>query len=159
VARAQPDGLTLLGSGMAALVVSPILSKVPPYDAIADFSHIAMFGGSPHILVVHPSLQVKTFAELIKAARAAGNLDYVSASYGAPSHLVGEMLAQAVKIPLTHVPYRGAGQSVTDLVAGHVKLGVISYSTALPFLQAGTLTALAISTATRMPEIPDVPTL
>lgn len=159
VARAPADGLTLLGSGMGALVVSPMLSKAPPYDPMVDFTQIAMFGGTPHILVVHPSLHVTNFAELVTAARAANNLDYVSASYGSPGNLVGEMLSRAVKIPLTHIAYRGAGQSVTDLVAGHVKVGIISYSTALPFLEAGTLVPLAISTANRMPELPNTPTL
>jgi tripartite-type tricarboxylate transporter receptor subunit TctC len=159
VARAAPDGQVLLGSGMAALVVSPAMNPSPGFDALQDFTHIALFGGTPHVLIVHPQLGVKSFADFVAVARKEANgLGYLSASQGSPGNLVGELLAERQRLNLVHVSYRGAGQAINDLIGGHVKAGVITFSTARQHILNGTLLALAVSTAERLPQLPDVPT-
>ena len=116
---------------MGALVVSPAMNPSPGYDALQDFTHIALFGGTPHVLVVHPQLGVKSFADLVAVARKESNgLGYLSASQGSPGNLVGELLSDRQHLNLVHVSYRGAGQAINDLIGGHVKVGVITFSTA-----------------------------
>jgi tripartite-type tricarboxylate transporter receptor subunit TctC len=159
VARAAPDGHVLLGSGMASLVVSPAMSAAPGFDPLADFSHIAFLGGTPHVLVVHPRLEVRSFSDLVVTAkRERGGLQYLSASLGSPGNLVGELLSQKLQLNLVHVAYRGAGQAVSDLIGGHVKVGLISYSTARRHIGSGALLALAVSSDRRLQAMPDVPT-
>jgi tripartite-type tricarboxylate transporter receptor subunit TctC len=159
VAHAAPDGQVLLGSGMGALVVSPAMSPSPGYDALQDFTHIALFGGTPHVLVVHPQLGVKSFADLVAVARKERNgLGYLSASQGSPGNLVGELLSERQHLNLVHVSYRGAGQAINDLIGGHVKVGVITFSTARQHILNGTLLAVAVSTAERLPQMPEIPT-
>ena len=159
VAHAAPDGQVLLGSGMAVLVGAPAMSDNPGFDPIADFTHIAFFGGTPHVLVVHPQLGVRSFSDLVATARKDPNgLEYLSASVGSPGNLVGELLSQKLQLHLVHVAYRGAGQAIGDLVGGHVKVGLITYSTARLFIDNASLLAVAVSSDERLPDMPDVPT-
>jgi tripartite-type tricarboxylate transporter receptor subunit TctC len=159
VARATPDGHFLLGSGMAAMVVSPAMSPSPGYDALADFTHIGFFGGTPHVLVVHPQLGANTFQELVTIAeRTSGGLGYLTASLGSPGNLVGELLSEQKKLNLVHVSYRGAGQAINDLIGGHVKVGIITYSTARQHILSGAVRAIAVSTSERLEALPDAPT-
>jgi tripartite-type tricarboxylate transporter receptor subunit TctC len=144
---------------MAVLVGAPAMSDNPGFDPIADFTHIAFFGGTPHVLVVHPQLGVRSFSDLIATARKDANgLEYLSASVGSPGNLVGELLSRKLQLNLVHVGYRGAGQAISDLVGGHVKVGIITYSTARPFIDGGSLLAMAVSSDARLPDMPDVPT-
>jgi len=159
VARAAPDGQVLLGSGMAVLVGAPAMSQGQSFDPIADFTHIAFFGGTPHVLVVNPGLGVRSFSDLIATAtKDAGGLEYLSASVGSPGNLVGELLSEKLRLNLVHVAYRGAGQAIGDLVGGHVKVGIITYSTARPFIDNGSLLAVAVSSDRRLPDMAGVPT-
>ena len=159
VARAEPDGHTLMVSGLPYHVLGPAMNPNVTFDPIRDFSHIAYFGGSPLVLVVHPSLGVTTFAQLSAlAAASTTGLDYVSPGLGTVGHLVAEYLASQAKIDLRHVPYRGGAAAIIDLVAGHMKVGCLTWSTTLQHVRAGTLVAVAISTAERLPDAPDLST-
>src|SRR5215216_6204561 len=159
VARAEPDGYTLMVSGLPYHVLGPAMNPNVTFDPIRDFTHIAYFGGSPLVLAVHPSLGAKTFAQL--AALAASDrtgIDYVSPGVGTVGHMVVEYLVSRAKLNLRHVPYRGGGAAIIDLVAGHVKVGCLTWSTALPHIRAGGLIPVALSTAERLPEFSDLPT-
>jgi tripartite-type tricarboxylate transporter receptor subunit TctC len=159
VAKAAPDGYTLVVSGLPYQVLGPVVNANATFDPVRDFTHIAYFGGSPIVLVVHPSLGVKTYAEFAAlAAKQKAELDYVSPGFGTVGNVVAEYLASRSKINLRHVPYKGGGTAIIDLVAGHVKIGSMTWSTTLEHIRAGKLIPLAISTAQRLPEFPNVPT-
>jgi tripartite-type tricarboxylate transporter receptor subunit TctC len=160
VAGAEPDGYTFVISSVGTHVTSPATSANPPYDPLRNFSHIAYIGGPPNVIVVHPSLGVKTFKDLIAVARAQRDpLNYISPGPGTVGHLVPQLLARKEDLKLAHVSYKGAAQAMTDLVAGHVKLGSVTWSSANGQIRAGTVLPLAVSSARPMPEFPDVPTM
>jgi tripartite-type tricarboxylate transporter receptor subunit TctC len=160
VAHAAPDGYTLMVSGLPYQVLGPVVNANATFDPMRDFTHIAYFGGSPIVLAVHPSLGVKTYAEFVAlAAKSKAELDYVSPGFGTVGNVVAEYLASRAKLNLRHVPYKGGGAAIIDLVAGHVKIGSMTWSTTLEHIRAGKLIPLAISTAERLPEFPDLPTL
>jgi tripartite-type tricarboxylate transporter receptor subunit TctC len=160
VARADPDGYTLMVSGLPYHVLGPAMNPNVTFDPIKDFTHIAFFGGSPMVLVAHPSLNVKTFAQLTaRAAESKGGIDYVSPGLGTVGHVVAEYLKSRARLDIRHVPYKGGGTAIVDLVAGHVRLGSLTWSTALSHVRAGVLVPLAISSAQRLPDFPDLPTL
>jgi len=160
VSRADPDGYTLLISGVPIQVLAPAMNKYVGYDPMRDFVHIAYFGGTPNVLVVHPSLGVRTYAEFLSRARgAAGGMQYVSAGFGTMGNWVGEYLGTAERIKLTHVAYKGGAVALLDLLAGHVKVGMLSYSSIAGHLRAGTLVPLAVTSGNRLPYLPDLPTL
>ena len=160
VASAEPDGGTFLISSIGTHVTSPATSPNPAYDPLRLFTHIAYLGGPPNVIVVHPSLGVKTFKELLAAAKTgSGAVNYISPGPGTIGHLVPELLARKENLKFAHVTYKGAGQAMTDLVAGHVKMGSVTWSSALGQIRAGTVVPLAVSSARPMPEFPDVPTM
>ena len=159
ITRADPDGYTLAVSGLPYQVLGPAMNANTAFDPVRDFTHIAYFGGSPIVLAVHPSLGVKTFAELAKLAAAEKTgIDYVSPGIGTVGHVVGEYLVSKGKLNIRHVPYKGGGAAIIDLVAGHVKVGVMTWSTTLEQIRAKGLVPIAISTAERLPEFPALPT-
>ena len=159
VARAKPDGYTLLFTAVTH-VISPLLYKNAPFDPIADFMPIIKVASGPYVVVVHPSLEVKSIQELIALARAQpGKIDFASSGNGSTQHLVGAYFAAQAGIELNHVPYRGSAPATQDLVGGHVKLGFVGTPIAIPNVKAGRLRALAVTTSKRSPEMPDVPTL
>jgi tripartite-type tricarboxylate transporter receptor subunit TctC len=160
VARAEPDGYTLLDAGVPILVLGPAMNKNVGYDPMHDLVHIAYFGGTPNVLVVHPSLGVKTYRDFLELARSAtGGLEYVSAGFGTMGNWVAEYLAVEEHIKLTHVAYKGGSAAVLDLLAGHVKVGMLSWSSVAEHIRAGTLVPLAVTSAGRLPYIPELPTL
>jgi tripartite-type tricarboxylate transporter receptor subunit TctC len=160
VARADADGYTLLLSGMPSLVLSPAMSAAPGFDPMKDFTHIAYLGGPPNVLVVHTSLGIKTFQDFVaKASQAKEGIPYVSPSVGAVGNLVAEYMAERLKLKLTHVAYRGGGTAIVDLVAGHVQVGCMTFSTTRPHIEAGKLIPLAVSTEQRLTEFPKMPTM
>jgi tripartite-type tricarboxylate transporter receptor subunit TctC len=160
VAHAEPDGTTLVVSGIPSHVIAPATSANPGFDPLKDFTHIAYVGGSPIVVTAHTSLGVKSFAELLALARRSpAAIGYVSPGVGSLGHLVGEYLARKDGVRLEHVPYKGGVQAVTDLVAGHVKVGVMTWTTTAPHIRAGTLTALGVSSGKRLAQDPDLPTL
>lgn len=160
VARSQADGYTLIVSGMPSHVLAPAMNKNAGFDPVRDFTHIAYLGGPPNVFAVHNSSPAKNFHELLDLMRKQpGGVEYVSPSVGSVGNMVAEYVAAKEHVKLTHVAYRGGGSAIFDLVAGHVKMGSMTLSTMSQHIKAGTLRALAISSAARVPELPDVPTL
>jgi tripartite-type tricarboxylate transporter receptor subunit TctC len=158
VAKAEPDGYTLMVTSISAHVFAPATQNTG-YDPVKDFTHIAYFGGPPIVLAAHPSLGVKSFAEL-KAMLKNGDKEiaYNSPGVGSLGHLVPEFVAKKDNLKLNHIPYKGSSQAVQDLVAGHVKLGSLTWTTALSQIRAGRLIPLAVTSARRLPGAPDIPT-
>ena len=159
VASADPDGYTLLVSGIPTLVVAPAASAKPPFDPIRAFTHIAYLGGVPLVLIAGPSLKATSYRELVALAKSSDDaLGYVSPGAGTHAHLFGDYLARKEGIRLEHIPYKGAGPAMVDLIAGHVPLGVMSWSASIEQIRAGKVKALAVSSVNRLPEYPSVPT-
>jgi tripartite-type tricarboxylate transporter receptor subunit TctC len=160
VARAAPDGYTLQVAGMPSHVLAPAMNKNWSADPIKDFTHVAYLGGPPNVFVVHESLGVRSFKDLLALMkRETAGVQYVSPAIGAVGNMVAEYVAEKEKVRLSHVSYRGGGQAIQDLVAGHVKVGSMTLSTTKPHIQAGKLKALAVSSEKRLPDFPDLPTL
>src|SRR5215470_3603215 len=159
VAKAAPDGYTLVVSSVASHCIAPAMSKNFPFDPLRDFTHIALFGGPPGVLVINPSLPAKDLKQFIAYAKAEhGKLAYGSPGNGTQGHLIAEQLKQVTGIEMTHVPYRGASLAVSDLIAGHVTVTSTTLTTAATQIKAGKARALAVSSLKRIPEFPDVPT-
>lgn len=159
VARANPDGHTLLMGHLSSQAIAPSLFKVP-YDPAKDFEPISLVGSVPHVLVVHPSVRANSVKDVIALAKAEpGKLKFPSAGNGTPPHLAGELFKLMAGVDMQHVPYKGSGQSVADLLAGHVPLSFDSTPTVLPYIAAKRLRALAVTSLKRTPVLPDVPTL
>jgi len=159
VAKAAPDGYTLVVSGVASHCIAPALSKNFPFDPLRDFTHVALFGGPPGVLVIYPALPVKDLKQFIAYAKAEhGKLAYGSPGNGTQGHLIAEQLKQVAGIEMTHVPYRGASLAVSDLIAGHVPVTSTTLTTAATQIKAGKARALAVSSLKRIPEFPEVPT-
>jgi tripartite-type tricarboxylate transporter receptor subunit TctC len=154
-----PDGYTLAVSGIASLVVGPVLNPNAPFDPIKDLTHIALLGGPPTVLVVNPNVPAKSLAEFIALAKSTtGGLSFGTPGIGTHGHLVGEMFQQRAGFRMAHVPYRGASQAVTDIVAGQVPVGSVTLTTASEQILSGALRALAVTSTRRLAEYPDVPT-
>jgi tripartite-type tricarboxylate transporter receptor subunit TctC len=159
VAKAPPDGYTLLVSGVASHAVAPALPRGTPYDPLKDFTHIALFGGPPAVLVVNPSVpaqNLKDFVELLK--KEPGKFSYGSPGNGTHGQLVAELFKHLAGVEMQHVPYKGASNAMADLIAGHIQVASTTLSTAASQIHGGRARALAISTANRLPEYPNVPT-
>ena len=159
VAAADPDGYTLVVSGIASNVLSPAFNANPGYDGLRDFAHIAYLGGPPVVVIVHPSLGIKTYKELVAYAKGSSKaLDYISPGVGTHGYIFAEELARQEGFKLSHIPYKGAGPALMDLVAGHVKVGSITFSSAAQMIRTGKVVALAVSSEKRLPHFPDIPT-
>jgi tripartite-type tricarboxylate transporter receptor subunit TctC len=159
VAAAEPDGYTFVVSGIASHVIAPAFSRSPPYDGLRDFTHVAYLGGPPVVLVVHPSLGVRSFKEFLDLARRTpGGIDYVSSGVGTHGFLFAEDMARREHFKLTHVPYKGSNPAMLDLIAGHVKIGAMAWSSAVEQIRAGNVQALGVSSENRLAGFPDVPT-
>ena len=159
VAKAAPDGYTLVVSGIASHVIAPHLPQGTAYDPQKDFTHIALFGGPPAVLAVNPSVAAKNVKEFIALAKAKpGALSYGSPGNGTQGHLVAELFKRLAGIDMQHVPYKGASAAVTDMMAGHIPAVSTTLSTAAGQIRAGRARGLAISAASRLPEYPDLPT-
>ena len=158
-AQAQPDGHTLLITSASTHVIAPVLRKSLPYDALKDFAPIALVAHGPTAIVVHPSVPVRTLAELVRYAREnPGKLAYASSGIGTILHLNGELFAARSNVQLLHVPYKGAVPASTDLLAGQVQMMFDSIANAAPHVTAGRLRALAVLMPTRSSLLPDIPT-
>jgi tripartite-type tricarboxylate transporter receptor subunit TctC len=159
VATAEPDGYTLVLSGIASYVIAPAYSPKPVYDGLRDFTHIAYLGGPPVGLLVHPSLGLNTYADFLAYAKPRSDvLDYTSSGTGTLGFLVGDELAHKEQLKLNHIPYKGGGPALLDLIAGHVLVATMTFSSAAGHVRAGTVRALAVTSDARMPHFPDVPT-
>lgn len=159
VAIAPADGYTLLVSTSSAMAINLVLYKKINYDAAKDFVPVSFYVKSPFILVVNPALDAKSVPELIKLAKqSTPPLNYSSPGAGVAQHLSIEYMKQRFGVDMVHVPYRNTPQSITDIVAGHVQLGFAEAGASLPLIREGKLRALAVSSLTRLPTLPDVPT-
>ena len=160
VAKAAPDGYTLLMAYTAEISIMPGLMKKMAYDAQRDLAPVTLAAITPMVLVIHPSLPSRTLKEFIALARARpGELPYASAGSGSPAHLAFELMQRAAKITMTHVPYKGAAPALVDLIGGHVVIYFSGMPPAMPHVRAGKLRALAVSTAKRSPAATDIPTV
>jgi len=159
-ANAPADGHTLALGTASTHSINPALHRDLPYDPVKDFAPIALLIVIPNVLVAHPSLPARSLQELIQLARAKpGQLSYASNGTGTSAHMAGELLQRAAGIQVLHVPYKGAGIAVNDVLGGHVQLLFGAVATTLPQVQAGKLRALAVTGAQRSPAAPGVPTV
>ena len=157
-ARAKPDGYTLFAVADPH-TVNPYLYPKLTYDLVKDFVPITMVAQSPYVLVAHPTLPVKNLKELVAYAKQnADKLSYAHSGNGTAAHLTGEMLKLEAGISMAPIAYKGGGAAVTDIVGGHVPLGVLALAAPMPHIKAGTLKALGVTSANRMSQLPDVPT-
>lgn len=160
VARAAPDGYTLLMGANGVIAINPSLYKTMPVDTQKDFAPISMVASSPMILVVHPSVAAGSVKDLIALAKARpGAINYASSGSGSTAHLSSELFKSMARINMVHVPYKGAGPALTDLVGGQVQVMFTGVSSTLPFVKSGKLKALAVSSEKRLPLLPDMPTV
>jgi tripartite-type tricarboxylate transporter receptor subunit TctC len=159
VARAVPDGYTLL-MGISTLAINPAMYKKVPYDALKDFAPISQVVALPNVLVTHPSLPVKSVKELIGFARARpGQINFASAGVGTNPHFAMELFNSMAGVKMVHVPYKGSGQGVIDLLAGHVTVMTPSILTAMGYVKDRRLRALGVTSAKRAIGAPDIPTI
>jgi tripartite-type tricarboxylate transporter receptor subunit TctC len=159
VAKAAPDGYTLFIGTVANTINATLYAKLP-FDFQRDFTPIALSSAAPNVLVIHPSLPATSVAELIKLAKARpGQLNFASSGTGTAPHLSGELFKSMAGIQMTHVPYKGSPQAVTDLLAGEVTLMFSPSSTVLPHLKSRRLRALAVTTPARIASLPELPTV
>ena len=160
VAKSPPDGYTLVMGAIATHAINPALYRNIPYDALRDFRHVALVVQVPNVLVVNndvPARNVREFIDLVK--KNPGKFDFASGSTGSTGHLAGELFKQMTGTFMVHIPYRGAGPAVTDLLAGRVQLMFDNLASALPNIKAGKVRALAVTTLKRSSSLKETPTL
>ncbi len=159
-AEATPDGYTLLYSSASGLVIAPLLHPDAGYNPQTDYAPIALVAATSNVLVVNPAVPAKTVAELVAYAKAnPGKVNFSSGGIGVLPHLIGEMFKAQAGVDIVHVPYKGGGPSINDLIAGNVQMTFESTTVLLPLIKAGKLRALAVTTKKRIPQLPDVPTM
>lgn len=161
VARAAPDGYTLLWGSSGPLVISPVWGEgKSSYDTLRDFAPVSVFAKIPFILVVHPSVPASNLKQLLAVVRARpGKLTYASSGIGGTSHLAGELFKSMGKLDLLHVPYKGTSIFATELIAGQVDIAFAGPTTTLPHLKSGRMRGIAITSTVRSELVPDIPTL
>jgi tripartite-type tricarboxylate transporter receptor subunit TctC len=160
VARATPDGYTLLFGSNGILATNVSLYKKVNFDPAKDFAPITLVGAQANVVYVHPSLPVRTLAELIAYAKAnPGKLSYATGGHGTTAHLSGELLKTEAKIDIVHVPHRGTGPALQNTLAGHIPMGISSIAPVGEHFRAGTLRPLAVTTLTRTPSLADIGTV
>jgi tripartite-type tricarboxylate transporter receptor subunit TctC len=160
VARSRPDGYTIVLGYIANLAIAPSLYAKMPYDPVKDFAPITQPASSPNVLTAHPSVQAKTLQELIALAKAKpGQISFASTGVASVGHLTGELINNLAGIRMTHVPYKGSGQAVTDILGGHVQVMFSGFSSTLHHIRAGKLRALAVTGPKRSPALAEVPTI
>lgn len=159
VAKAPPDGYTLLTISNTHFVSAALYKKLA-YDPLNDYSPVTQVTSAPNVIVVHPSLPAKSIKELIALAKAKpGKIDYASSGNGSTQHLTGALFCKMAGIDMTHIPYRGSGPVTADLISGQVTVGFPGIAGMLPHIKSGKLRALAVTSARRSPELPELPTV
>ncbi|HXD51376.1 MAG TPA: tripartite tricarboxylate transporter substrate binding protein, partial [Burkholderiales bacterium] len=160
VAKAAPDGYTLLLGFSGPLVIVPQINTATPYDVMKDFAPISLAASAPYVLLVHPSVPAKSVKELVALAKAQpGKLNFASGGTGTGIHMAGELFKLAAGVQIVHVPYKGAGPGMTALIAGEVNMMFNGLSPALPHIKSEKLRALAVGGDKRSPLVPDLPTV
>lgn len=159
-AKAAADGYTLTIGNLSPLAVNPHLFRKLPYDPLKDFTSISLLAVGTTVLVVHPSLPVRSVKELVALAKARpGQLNFGSGGSGTPAHLVGELFKSMARVNIVHVPYKGTGQSINDLIAGQIQFVFASMPVGLPHVRSGRLRALAVTSDKRTSLAPELPTV
>ena len=158
VVRAAPDGYTLMLSNSTPTSIGPFTVPKPPYDPVKQFTHVSMLGVAPVLIMANPKSGPATLKDLPKAAAAPG-YNFGSGGPGSIGHIVGEMAKSAMKIQMTHIPYRGGAPMTTDLISGQIPLGIDVITAFVPMVKAGQIRALAVTTTQRSPLLPEVPTV
>ena len=159
-AKSAPDGYTLFLCTVGTHAVHQTLYEKLSFDPIKDFSAVAYIAGVPNVVVVHPSIPVKSVKELIGFIKARpGRINFGSSGTGSSVHMSGEMLKVMAGLDMTHIPYKGNPQAVTDLMAGQIELMITNMPSVIPYIQSGRLRALAVTTKARSPALPDLPTM
>ncbi len=160
VAKAAPDGYTLLMGGIGSLSINPAIYSKIPYDPVRDFTAIIQIAQVPNVLVVHPSLPIKTVKELIALAKAnPGKLSFSSSGSGSSDHMSGELFKSLAHVDLVHVPYKGGAPAITDAIAGQVSMTFSNQPTALPHVKTGKLRGIAVTSIKRSSAAPELPTI
>jgi len=160
VAKSAPDGYTLLVSSVTTQAINMSLVAKPPYDFERDYAPIGLIASAPLALMIHPALPVKTVKEFIALARARpGELNYFSSGVGTGTHLAGVLFDQLAGVRTTHVPYKGGGQAVSDLLSGQMQFGFSTIQLALPHVESGRLRMLGVGSVKRYPRLPNLPTI
>jgi len=160
VAKSPPDGYTMLLSASSEVSMNVVLFKKMPYDPVRDLQPVTLVGTTPPILLAHPSMPVKSVKELVALARARpGALNYASIGTGSPQHFAGELMKTTFRIDMAHVPYKGAAPALIDMIGGHVPIGLVAPTVAVPHVKSGRLRALAVTSAQRSASMPEIPTV
>ena len=159
IAKGPPDGYTLAVATSAVLAIRPTLFKMRPFNPLVDFVPISHYVKSPFVLIVTPSLPVKSTKELLAYVKEHPGLSYSTSGVGGAPHLTGELLKQRFGFDMAHVPYRNSPQSIADVAAGHIAASIAEAGASLPLIKDGKLRALAVTSSTRFPTLPEVPTL
>ena len=158
VAKASPDGYTLLVGGFASNAVSPILFKAE-YDPLTAFEPIGLFGTAPIVVITQPNSKYKSLKDVVDAAKAKpGEVMYGSSGNGSPLHLAGEMFTAQAKVKMTHVPYKGGSAHILDLIGGRLDVIFDTSTNSTPLIKGGKVRPIAVSSKKRLPDFPDVPT-
>ncbi len=158
VAKAAPDGYTLLITYLAPVAINPAMRANLPYDSVRDFAPVTQLDSAALVLLVQPDLPIHSIAELVAYAKAhPGKLSFGSVGPGSAGHLVGALLTERTGITLTHVPYKGGGPMITDLLGGHIDMAFIGMSGGMSYVKQGRLRAIGVTTLKRSPLLPDVP--
>ncbi len=159
VASSAPDGYTLGITNVSTLSLIPVINPKNAYHPLNDFTHVAFVAGAPVSLAVYPNLGIKTLPEFVAYAnKSAKPLTFASSGLGSDGHLIGEAIAVSTRIKVEHVPYKSTAQALTDVVGGHVVFSTFTLSSSSSFIRAGTLAGVAVTSAERMPDYPDLPT-
>lgn len=158
-ARAKPDGYTILVSASSPLAAAKLVQDDLTYDPQTDFTPISLVGETPLVVLASPDLPVKSIQELVAYGKTHGKLQIGNTGAGAKGHIAAAMLGRMAGIDVNHVPYKGSAGLSSDLLGGHIKLGVDTISTYLPYIEDGKLRALAVTSAKRVPRLPNVPTV
>jgi len=160
VAKSPPDGHTLTIGTLGPFAVNASLFEKMPYDPVRDFSPVTLTGSASHMLVAHPSLPIRSVKDLVALARARpGQLTFASSGIGNATHLTGELFKHTAKVNVVHVPYKGGGPAMSDLIGGQVSYSFASMPSALPHVRSGRLRAIAVSAGKRSPAIPELQTV
>jgi tripartite-type tricarboxylate transporter receptor subunit TctC len=159
VATAAPDGYTFVVSGVASHVIAPAIAANASFDPVRDFTHIAYLGGPPVLWIVHPDHPAKNYKEFLAWVKASPKpIDYISPGTGTQGNLFAEGLARRENFKLVHIPHKGAGPALMDLIGGHVPLGSVTFSSAAELIRAGKVRPIAVSAEKRLANFPDIPT-
>ena len=159
VAKAAPDGYTLLVSPQTSLAVAPALYGKAPYDTAKDFAPVSLLGSTPLVMIVHPSFPAKTFADFVALAKKGTPLTYGSGGVGSSPHMTGELISAALGVKMNHVPYKGENPAIADTIGGQIPIMFGNLPVALPHVRSGKVLALATTTGKRSPLAPEIPTM